>query len=271
MDLSIRQTCRTNIELSKLRQKINKQQELYEDFAQYIFFRIYRTNHSIDCYCFQNQKLVILPEAEAKKTRTVKLPNDFYFQDFWIGHAAIRNIIQRTSPGIHFRKFLDICNKYDNYRHTALTRFYQKNELYYNKDRIRTDEYLHFYQANSEAKKLITKFERVLFLKDINTQNNYAKTKKVFDFIKVTFNIITKQNHPDRNEIIQKQKQEILRLAITHILNQKQFTDTELPIQLFRCSNMIITNQNQIIMTFELKPTQNQNEKTKSKSKTARD
>ena len=44
-------------------------------------------------------------------------------------------------------------------------------------------------------------------------------------------------------------------------MNQKQFADAELPIQLFKCSNMIITNQNQIVMTSELKTTQNQDKK----------
>lgn len=79
------------------------------------------------------------------------------------------------------------------------------------------------------------------------------KNTKTFDFVRITMGIKTKTNMPNRSDYIRKYRRDIVKIALTRILQHKNFQNKNVPIQFLRVSEMTITGVDELEILFELR------------------
>lgn len=82
------------------------------------------------------------------------------------------------------------------------------------------------------------------------------KNSKGVDFIKVYMPVISKYTEPDNQKIIKiykKEREDIIKVVIRRIKESKSFVKLGVPINIFRLTNVTLTNQRELYFLFELK------------------
>lgn len=118
---------------------------------------------------------------------------------------------------------------------------------------------MEYVQKNAEKFRLGEKAE---FVSEIITSRGKVYFEKIdkrtkgIDFIKVYVPVVSKQTEPDNKKIIEaykRDRKQILGTVIKRIKETKRFQNLGVPINIFKLSNVTLTEQRELYFLFELK------------------
>ena len=118
---------------------------------------------------------------------------------------------------------------------------------------------MEYVQKNAEKFRLGEKAE---FVSEIITSRGKVYFEKIdkrtkgIDFIKVYVPVVSKQTEPDNKKIIEaykRDRKQILGTVIKRIKETKRFQNLGAPINIFKLSNVTLTEQRELYFLFELK------------------
>lgn len=130
---------------------------------------------------------------------------------------------------------------------------------YWTDNDISLRELVEYVQKNAEKFRLGEKAE---FVSKIITSRGKVYFEKIdkrtkgIDFIKVYVPVVSKQTEPDNKKIIEaykRDRKQILGTVIKRIKETKRFQNLGVPINIFKLSNVTLTEQRELYFLFELK------------------